>query len=145
MKLFKSKHLYMRKLVIVGILAMMAVGGCKKDKDKSRKEMIQDNTWMPNKSYLNGVEIPSEPCDMDDIINFKSDGNFTIDNGPTKCDPLDAQSIIGTWALINDNTLSLTSGAHLVTYTILAVSNDAIDMQMVEQGDTYRVMYKRKP
>jgi hypothetical protein len=61
------------------------------------------------------------PCVHDDLRMFKSNGDVIFDNGTTKCDPTEPQSVVGSkWNFIENNTrLVLTQGTNKNTLQIL--------------------------
>jgi hypothetical protein len=44
-------------------------------------------------------------CGEDNLTFFKKDGSYKIDEGSTKCDPSDPQSIEGTWSFVSAKNL----------------------------------------
>ncbi|MFM9840376.1 MAG: hypothetical protein ACKVOQ_19070 [Cyclobacteriaceae bacterium] len=44
-------------------------------------------------------------CGKDNLMFFKKDGSYKTDEGSTKCDPSDSQSIEGTWSFITAKNL----------------------------------------
>jgi hypothetical protein len=109
----------MRALSLVTILsAVLILGSCQKDDSadipKTKTELLTSATWKYNDAKIdtdnNGtgdVALPAgavEACTTDNTIAFTSNGNGTIDEGPTKCDAVDPQTIPFTWNFTTNET-----------------------------------------
>ena len=46
-----------------------------------------------------------DPCVLDDLKMFKSNGDYIFDNGVTKCYPLEKQTAISKWRFLDNNTV----------------------------------------
>jgi hypothetical protein len=63
-------------------------------KDEQRKNQ---GPWTSNNVWL--------PCELDDLLVFKTDGQYEFNEGAVKCSPNDPHIIeFGKWALVNNNT-----------------------------------------
>jgi len=61
-----------------------------------------------------------DPCVLDDLRMFKTNGDYIYDNGATKCDALEPQSATLQWAFIENNSkIEVTKGRHKDTLNIL--------------------------
>lgn len=100
--------------------ALMILGSCQKDDSsnsspKTKMELITLSAWKYNDAKIdtdnNGTgdqAIPAgvlEPCQTDNAITFTSNLSGTIDEGPTKCDAGDPQSVPFTWSFTNNETM----------------------------------------
>jgi hypothetical protein len=103
----------MKKVIFLSSVAMaLFTIGCSKDNDgndgtSERMQLITSAAWKYDNAQIdydkNGtpdMALPPgllEDCDKDNIITFKNDGTGTIDEGLTKCDAGDPQSVNITW------------------------------------------------
>lgn len=111
----------MKALSIPVILfSLVTLGSCQKDDDatpspKTKTELITSSAWKYNDAKIdtdnNGVgdqAIPAnfiEACQTDNTITFSSNGSGNIDEGPTKCDAADPQSLPFTWSFASNETM----------------------------------------
>ena len=94
--------------------------GCQKDGDggttkKTKTELITQSTWKFDRAGLdldnNGTidsPLPAgvlQSCDTDGTLTFNSNGSGVGDEGPTKCDPANPQTVNFTWSLKNNETV----------------------------------------
>jgi hypothetical protein len=84
--------------------------------------LITSMTWRYDTSGIDAnkdgiVDVGNDslftPCTKDDIYTFKSDSTGILDEGATKCDTSDPQTLPFAWSLTNNNTV-LTSTANPV-------------------------------
>jgi len=110
----------MKVLSLLAILStVLILGSCQKDDStnpttKTKTELITLKAWKYNDAKIdqdnNGtgdIPLPAgviEPCQTDNLITFKTDLSGTVDEGPTKCDAADPQSIPFTWSFTNNET-----------------------------------------
>jgi hypothetical protein len=104
----------MKKVIFLSSVAMaLFTIGCSKDNDdddngpSERMQLITSAAWKYDNAQIdiNGDEngdqaLPPgllEDCDKDNIITFNSDSTGTIDEGPTKCDVSNPQTVPITW------------------------------------------------
>ena len=111
------KFYYMKKVVFLSFVAMaLFTIGCSKDKGNDgaseRMTLITSAAWKYDNAQIdydkNGTPdmgLPPgllEDCDKDNIITFNNDGTGTIDEGSTKCDMGNPQSVGITWEFKDD-------------------------------------------
>jgi|GEM_PF-295598 hypothetical protein len=60
-------------------------------------------------------------CIKDDILRFNQNGTFTLDEGPSKCDPSWPQVYSGNWTLGNNNTTLTLTGEYQANWTVLTI------------------------
>lgn len=110
----------MKVLSLLSLLStLLILGSCQKDDStntttKTKTELITLKAWKYNDAKIdadnNGTgdqAIPAgviEPCQTDNAITFTTNGSGTVDEGPTKCDATDPQSIPFTWSFTNNET-----------------------------------------
>lgn len=101
----------------------------KKEKNLSRSELLTSGSWKLTGSESdndgNGTYEADDyagflDCFKDNFATFKSNDQVDIDEGPTKCDPLDPQNETASWMLTNnDNNLVIDGDS----YDILELTN----------------------
>jgi hypothetical protein len=112
----------MKVLSFFAFLSLVVLGSCQKDDDgtpapspKTKQELIASSAWKYNDAKIdtdnNGtgdVALPAgvvEACQTDNTILFTTNGAGTIDEGATKCDNADPQSIPFTWSFSSNETV----------------------------------------
>jgi hypothetical protein len=85
------------------------------DKAKTNTDKITLAAWKYDKASLDvnkdgtgDFPVPDseiEACERDNIITFKADNTGTVDEGSTKCDPSDPQSVGFAWAFKTNETI----------------------------------------
>jgi hypothetical protein len=103
--------------------------------------LLTDHGWRLTTFLENGVNMTTAyfaPCELDDIFTFSTDYNYTIDEGPSKCDPANPQIIeTGTWAFGNNqNMLILDPGANEADLNILQLDANTFIYEEVEYNNT---------
>jgi hypothetical protein len=112
----------MKKIIIYAVITLGLSGpffltSCKKEEPiKPKTELLCSSPWKIYEQTINpGIKIVGgatitdvfaqlDPCDKDDLVLYKSNGTATLDEGPTKCDPLDLQTSTFTWTFNLDET-----------------------------------------
>ena len=112
----------MKLLSFVAVICSVVIlSSCQKDDTanppaaKTKTELISASAWKYNDAKIdtdnNGTgdqPIPAgvvEACTTDNTIVFASNGNGTVDEGPSKCDPADPQSFPFTWNFTSTETV----------------------------------------
>ena len=103
-------------LIFCPLFCLLIISSCKKEDNKTRKELIQENTcWKVAKFEAKDPETGNfedytedfvgDPCYKDNCYTYVSDGSYKSTEGATKCDPADADLIsTGTWSISADET-----------------------------------------
>ncbi len=112
----------MRKLTLLFLAFSMAalISSCKKDDDNTpaptnnsggnnltKTEMLTAKKWKITALTVGGQDFFTlfDDCDKDDTHEFKTDGTYINDEGATKCDPSDPQTIsTSNWKFIDNET-----------------------------------------
>lgn len=111
--------------IIALVFSLSILVGCEKDESssstKTKTELITSKPWKYNDAKIdtdnNGtgdVALPAgfvEACQIDNTITFSTGGAGTIDEGATKCDVTDPQSIPFTWMFTSNETIITFSSA----------------------------------
>jgi hypothetical protein len=109
----------MKKISVLTFLFAATLCSCKKDKEVSKQEHLQNGKWKLTKFSLSGMgDMLGElnDCQKDNLYIFESSKVITVDEGATKCRATDPQTNIdGSWYLSdNDQNLNI-SGNSLFT------------------------------
>ena len=106
-------------------LALLGNYGCQKSSGnggtkKTTSELIATSSWKFDHAGLdldnNGTidsPLPSgvlQSCDTDGSITFNANGTGVGDEGPTKCNAANPQTVNFTWSLKNNDTIINFSG-----------------------------------
>lgn len=67
-----------------------------------------------------------QDCIKDDILRFNQNGTFTLDEGPSKCDPSWPQVYNGNWTLGNNNTTLTLTGDYQATWTVVSLDGNIL-------------------
>lgn len=96
------------------VLALLSIlfFACKKSSDnnnntpKSKTDLITASLWRFDNAKLAGVDVSGyfDDCEKDNTVTFVSNGTGTIDEGPTKCDAGDPQTVSFNWTFENSET-----------------------------------------
>lgn len=109
---------YFRIFAMLTLALVVTLSSCKKDdEEKTATDYLTGGNWTTTGMIINpGIDIGGvvitdvfdvliEDCSKDDFVSFNGDGTITEDEGATKCDPDDPQTITdGTWTLSSDGT-----------------------------------------
>lgn len=108
----------MKRLFTIFVTAgVIIAAGCSKEKSKgeNKTDTISQSSWKYQSATVdqdnNGTgDFPVPPgtfqtCETDNLITFKKDGTGTIDEGPTKCNAADPQTISFTWNFSSNETV----------------------------------------
>ena len=129
--------------IIAACLIPFAFASC--DKEPSVENSIV-STWKIVENYAEYKQVDpytavnDEPCFLDDLYIIKSNGSFSIDNGPTKCDDDDPQLFEGGVWKRNGNLLDFGVPGDIETYTILKL--DQTTLEIVHETDLLKVYYR---
>lgn len=137
----------MKKVILALSMLTIAFSACKKDdnKDVSAEGKLTKENWKLAKVVLSFPPPIGETdfyanlqaCEQDNLTLFVKGGSITLDEGATKCDPADAQTVpnSGTWALnTNDTKLSMdiTFGGQELkgNFNIVALTDQALSLSL---------------
>jgi hypothetical protein len=134
------------KLFILSIVAIIFFG-CKKDESSSpgttttKTTIIAEQSWKfnnagldPNKDGTIDQDVSSyvSSCLKDNTVNFATNGSGTSDEGLTKCNSADPQTIPFTWSFASNETLININGNAVAgkggQYKIISLTNTAFSL-----------------
>jgi hypothetical protein len=142
--------------LLAAVTAIIFISSCKKNNDDiiyNRTELLTRAPWIQVASEIssNGNGFYTDPqwasapaCEKDDVLIFRANQTYEVNEGTTRCDPSDPFIFIsGNWYLSNDQA-TLTVGSETVTINQLDQSTFQVSYQynnggqQVVQRDTYR-------
>jgi len=165
----------MKRLPLLTLAAavLLIAPACKKDQTAPQpttpttEQQLADKTWAmtsatpsPSLQTTNGTTVtdvfPYVPsCTQDDTQQFVSGGVFKADEGATKCDGADPQTVTGTWTSATSGastTLTVVISGTTLHFKVLSVSDTSL--QLSTQDDffhigtgtnvTYTLTFKKK-
>jgi hypothetical protein len=146
----QTKHYTKLFLLIVFTVTLAS---CKKDKEQSRTDILTSGQWKitaftlaPPRDWDLDGDLDSDiyplldACDKDNYMIFKSDGKLELNEGATKCDPLDPQVEIQNWSFANEEKEIIIAGDR---GTILEFNNDRFRVQLPLLGSVAEVTFRR--
>ncbi|CAN5388917.1 hypothetical protein BH11BAC2_BH11BAC2_03280 [soil metagenome] len=130
------------KPILFLFVASALFSACKKDSAQSNTDKLSGKDWKVTAETISPAidlfgtgtlvtDLYNQPlvfpdCSKDDFTNFKSAGTYLTDEGATKCDAADPQTIAGTWTWNSDETVLTmtdnTAGSTPTSFTI--ITND---------------------
>lgn len=145
----------MKRIVILAWACLPFVfSSCKKDDDPSKTELLTNKNWVMTAATVDpSIAVPGggttnnwynqmAACLKDDIMNFKADKTFTLDEGASKCNVGDPQTLSGTWIFNPTETVvSITRNGSTMSFTIKSLTGNKMvgSYQTVNGGVTYTV------
>jgi hypothetical protein len=122
----------MRKLFLF-VLGVAALGACKKNNETSpeasRSELLTAKSWRLSAATITAGAsktdeyATSDACERDNFIKFNTNKSVVVDEGPTRCNPSDAQTQTSTWDFNNDQTK-----LSIPVYPGLSIAADIVEL-----------------
>lgn len=82
-----------------------------------------------------------DACDRDDVWRYVENGYYELNEGIEKCTDDDPQVYeTGTWDLV-DNQLTMRKSGETRTYTVLGVTNSALNLQSTKVVDNRNIIF----
>jgi hypothetical protein len=133
---------------IIGLLALtffILISSCGKDDDDqgvSKAQLIARN-WIQTDLLAAQAGLPPvsifdtffEPCNKDDIWQFKADGTYIVVEGASKCSSSDPDTVTsGTWQLTDNDTKIMVDDASepAQTLNIVELTNTSFKLSGTE-------------
>lgn len=142
------------RLFIAFIIANATLGGCKKDNEQSKTQLISQQPWILTAYTITRLSdgqvtdgfAPITPCYRDDKYIFKPDFTYEGNAGTIKCAPADPQVFsIGSWKFKSNETILeriTTTGVGIGTSEFNVVSLSANEMILSIEDGTYQHLVK---
>lgn len=125
MKLLKS--------FLILSLASCFISSCSKDDDPqlSKLEYLTQKPWKLKSVNIVGIGASApESYQLDDIYTFKTDGSYLFEEGASKGDPSDPQTITGTWEFAqNETVINLSYGGFTFNQQILELNGNTLKVK----------------
>lgn len=119
------------------VLFLLTMVSCSKDSKKSNTELLTQAAWKlvsvgvdSDKNGTIDLEDAVDACTKDDLTTFAVNGTGVVDEGASKCDPLDPQTTTFTWSFANNETELNFDGD---TFKILSL--DGSNLKIYFEGD----------
>jgi len=145
---------------------MVSMGACKKD-NKSKTELLTNNSWKMKAFTINPAidffgngqlitDLYADPlfspaCKKDNFMTFKDNGQVVTDEGPTKCGPNDPQTTTETWIFNSDETVITVTeldGTDPASLNVTTLSENELKITETESIDnivyTYTIVFEPK-
>ena len=130
-------------LTTIVVMTTVILTGCKKDNTntvaKTKTQLLTDGTWSltalvsdrdANGTYETNDYAGYSACFKDNFHTFRSNGDLEVNEGSTKCNPADPQTVIKHWQLTNnENTLVVDSDNDLIE-----LSSTTLKIKLNEAG-----------
>ncbi|HEX5652930.1 MAG TPA: lipocalin family protein [Chitinophagaceae bacterium] len=142
----------MKKLILFSLIVCL-FASCKKDNKEDsppRSALLTTGTWKitafltdddGNGSFEYDLYAVLPACWKDNYFTFKVGGVLEMNEGATKCDPLDSQTENSTWALLeNDSKLSLDGDP----FVIETLTNTTLRIRDVDPIDGTQITMTRQ-
>lgn len=131
-------------LFCLTVFSLFILASCKKDKDEDPSTPLsivgkwKQSSGTYNPAYFGTTDYFAdyEACEKDDIIEFKSDNTFEINEGATKCDPSDPQVLFTDNYSYNAATKTLTIDGQSIVIELTATTLTVND-EFEDNGVTY--------
>jgi hypothetical protein len=128
--IFMKKHLL--PIALLSSLIVLLIASCSKDPDptpKTKTQLLTQSTWKFKSATVNGADASSQlqACQKDNIYTFVAAGTGTVDEGPTKCNSGDPQTVPFTWNFASSETV-----LHVSTSLFSGSSNDFTLVSLTE-------------
>lgn len=128
---------YSRALLSLSFSLLLILSACKDDDDPkaSKTELLTAKSWKMTKVKAMGVEGEPDACDKDDTYTYNTDKSYKQDEGATKCDSDDPQTLTGTWSFNSSETI--------ITSTVVESGiSISYDQEIIElSSSTLKVKY----
>lgn len=142
----------MKKLftIISFSIAIFFIGSCNKNDSPppSNTDHIIRAAWKFDKATSGGFDVSSfiDNCYKDNTITFTANGNGTMDEGASKCDASDPQTVNFTWNFTNNgSTLNVTGGiiaGQSGSFTVLTLNETAMVLEATINSSTGQIYFK---
>lgn len=132
--------------------SLLLTTACKKDDNKpSNTQLLTERPWKLTAltsdpaidwfgASVTNVYAQLPACVKDDISVFKTNGIVNFDEGTSKCDPNDPQTVSGLWTFNTDETiLSVTQDGETESWKVLDLKSGSVKVEYayVFEGITY--------
>ncbi len=106
----------------------------------TKTELLTAKGWKITGATANGVDAFAnfDACERDDVLTFKTNFTAITDEGATKCDPTDPQTITETWSFASNETKVILDG---VEATLLILNSTTLKIELMNGADKYTITH----
>jgi hypothetical protein len=132
-------------LSVLVLVLFLVISSCSKDDDKqgATKAQLIARNWKQTDLLAAQAGLPPvsifdtffDPCNKDDIWQFKSDGTYSVVEGASKCTSTDPDTVTtGTWQLTDNDTKIIIDDASepAQTLNIVELTNTSFKLSGTE-------------
>ena len=153
----KTKLQSAKLLIVLTFSFTVVFSACQKDKDdepQTKKELLTSSKWKITGCTVS-PEMPiydenfniigssaemfdkMEACIKDDTFKYNMDLSVIFDEGASKCEESDSQTISATWDFkANETILSHNSDGYVTDYNILELTDNILRLQYPDSYDS---------
>ncbi len=122
----------------IAVIIIAILTGCKKDNNavaKTKTQLLTEGTWSltalvsdmdANGTYETNNYAGYSACFKDNFHTFRINGELEVNEGPTKCNPADPQTVIKHWQLTNNETTLVVDGDN----DLIELSNTTLKIKL---------------
>ncbi len=108
----------MKKSSLIAVVFLfVSTLACKSNDPEPNRQDLIVGRWMLTAQVTTASDgevtndFQTRPaCEKDNIFEFAQNGNYIVDEGPTKCSPDDPQQTVDAWSISsNGDTLTITA------------------------------------
>lgn len=130
-----TRPIYIRNLLLI-CMALVILSGCRKKLPEAEQVelLVTAHTWKFSKATALSVNISGffEDCYKDNTLTFLSNKSGVMDEGPTRCLPIDPQTVAFTWSFEPANRKLIFSGSFVLlpgasdVFTLVRISSNEL-------------------
>lgn len=136
-------------LPLVLVFSLLAISGCRKDNsgpsDSDKGKIIVGKTWKMTAFTVDGKDEYSdfyEDCERDNTEEYFADGRLVIDEGATKCEEDDSQTMTQNWRISGNALVLFEEGVSIeLECTILELTNTTLKYSLVSPFTEEKYLY----
>ena len=126
---------------MIAVVAIFAFYACKKD-TATKTDLLTQHSWKQTGFTFNGVSLYDslDACDKDNIFTFSTNFTYKQDEGATKCNSTDPQTIeSGNWAFTNSESKLSTvpTGGTPTVSDILQLDENTLKLSLSVQDSIF--------
>jgi hypothetical protein len=135
-------------IITVTLLATALLDSCSKSSDdstpKTKTELLTQASWKFSTATVGGFDVSGQlqTCQKDNLYFFAAAGTGTLDEGSTKCNSSDPQTIPFTWnfetneTILNVSTVLISGGGNKFTIVSLSETQLVVSQNITILGSS---------
>lgn len=141
-----------RVLLLAAVASVFLFGCSKDDSDSSstspsKTQLLTGHNWVLTGATLNGVDYFSslDACEIDNVLNFRTDNTYLMDEGAALCDTTAPQTTTGPWAFANNETTLVVDGgtADEQSFQIVTLSSTTLSLGISDSLFSIVMIYSK--